>query len=60
MATAIREQMMKTEYQKSLEVWASGLSDEQLSKYMESLERFSDDELDALFYEDARRMQSAA
>lgn len=51
---------MKTEYQKSLEKWVRGLTDEQLSKYMESLERFNDDELDALFYEDARRMQSAA
>jgi hypothetical protein len=47
---------MKTEYQLSLEKWARNLSDEQLNNYMQSLERFSDQELDALFFEDLRRM----
>jgi hypothetical protein len=50
---------MKTEYQKSLQAWAGGLTDGQLAQYMESLDLFSDDELDALTVEDVRRMQTA-
>ena len=50
---------MKTEYQKSLQAWVSGLTDNQLGEYVESLDRFSDDELDALTIEDVRRMQTA-
>lgn len=47
---------MKTEYQNSLLNWAKNLSDEKLSEYLNSLEKFSDTELDALFFEDIRRM----
>jgi len=57
---------MKTEYQKSLETWVRGLTDNQLGAYIESLDRqtgrsygFNDDELDALITEDVRRMQTA-
>jgi len=50
---------MKTEYQKSLQTWAGGLTDGQLAQYVESLDRFSDDEVDALVIEDARRIQTA-
>jgi hypothetical protein len=50
---------MKTEYQKSLQAWAGSLTDGQLAQYVESLDRFSDDELDALTAEDVRRMQTA-
>ena len=50
---------MKTEYQKSLQAWVSGLTDAKLAQYMESRDRFSDDELDALTIEDVRRMQTA-
>lgn len=45
-----------TEYQKSLQAWAAGLSDEQLNSYMSELEKFTDDEVDALFHEDIKRM----
>lgn len=48
-----------SEYQESLQAWVRGLSDGQLSKYMEQLERFSDAELDALTLEDARRISVA-
>ena len=47
---------MKTEYQASLQNWAKNLSDEKLSEYLNSLEKFSDTELDALLFEDIRRM----
>jgi len=50
---------MKTEHQKSLQAWVSGLTDSKLAEYMESLDLFSDDELDALTAEDVRRMQTA-
>jgi hypothetical protein len=50
---------MKTEYQKSLQAWVSGLTDSKLAEYMESLDLFNDDELDALTVEDVRRMQTA-
>jgi len=49
---------MKTEYQKSLQAWVSGLTDSKLHEYIESLDRFSDDELDALVIEDSRRIQT--
>ena len=51
---------MKTVYQESLEAWARGLTDEKLNDYMSELERFTDDELDALFAEDIRRLQAHA
>lgn len=47
---------MKTEYKASLLNWVKNLSDEQLSEYINSSEQFSDNELDALFFEDIRRM----
>ncbi len=49
---------MNTEYQQALDAWARGLSDECLNDYMSELERFTDAELDALFAEDVRRLQS--
>jgi len=48
---------MQTEYQKSLHAWVSGLTNGKLAQYMESLDRFNDDEVDALIIEDSRRMQ---
>ena len=48
---------MQTEYQKSLETWVRDLTDSQLGAYIESLDRFNDDEVDALIIEDSRRMQ---
>jgi hypothetical protein len=50
---------MKTEYRKSLETWVRGLTDSQLGAYIESLDRFNDDEIDTLITEDVRRMQTA-
>jgi hypothetical protein len=47
---------MKSEYQLSLELWAKNLTNDQLSNYMNFLERFSDQELDVLFFEDCRRL----
>lgn len=45
-----------TEYQKSLQAWAAGLSDEILNTYMNDLSKFNDAEVDALLHEDMRRM----
>lgn len=45
-----------TEYQKSLQEWAASLSDDALNSYMNDLSQFNDAELDALFYEDIKRM----
>lgn len=45
-----------TEYQKALQAWAANLSDDVLNSYMNDLSQFSDAELDALFYEDIKRM----
>lgn len=45
-----------TEYQKSLQEWVSNLSDEQLNNYMNDLSKFNDAELDALFFEDIKRI----
>jgi len=47
---------MKTEYDIALQRWVRGLSDDQLSQYLESLDSFSDAEADALILEDIRRM----
>ena len=50
--------MMQTEYQKSLVTWVRDLTDNKLAQYIESLDRFNDDELAALTIEDSRRMQT--
>jgi hypothetical protein len=47
---------MQTEYQQSLENWAKNLSDETLGRYMDMLDRFKIDELDALLREDLNRI----
>jgi len=47
---------MQTEYQQSLENWAKSLSDETLGRYMDMLDRFKIDELDALLKEDLNRI----
>jgi hypothetical protein len=47
---------MKSEYQLSLELWAKNLTNDQLSNCMNFLDRFSDQELDVLFFEDLRRL----
>ena len=48
--------MMQTAHQLALEQWVHGLSDDQLSQYLENLDSFSDAEADALILEDIRRM----
>lgn len=48
--------MKQSAYQVSLLNWVKNLSDEQLAEYMNSLEQFSDNELDALFFEELRRL----
>jgi hypothetical protein len=50
---------MKTAYQESLQNWVSKLTNEQISDYMGMLDRFNDEEVDALLNEDVRRMQAA-
>jgi hypothetical protein len=49
---------MKTEYQQSLENWAKGLTNETLERYMDMLDRFKTDELNALLQEDMRRIKA--
>lgn len=49
-----------SEYQKSLKNWVIGLSDDQLGKMIENLERLTDEEADAVIQEDMRRMSIRA